>query len=560
MSAFEAAAHALGGWLLTTGWQASVLIVLVLAAQKLAGAHLAPRFRHALWLLVVLRLALPDLPPFPTSLFGLLPATLTVPPRARAAVMTLVGAWLLVALFLAARIAWRTYRLATRVGPKRPVTRPDVIELLEDCKQELGVHVPMNVVQSEDVRSPALLGFLRPRLLLPERLLESFDREALRFLFLHELSHAKRRDILVNWLATAVHVVHWWNPLVAYALARMRAEREIATDAAVLAHEPEASGRRYGDTLIRLLEFSSARELLPGTAGVLEDRSELERRVTMIVQHRRNPRRGTALFAGLVLALGLTTLTRAAAPPAPSDDVATAAAERALQPWIAALDARDYARTWEDASPAFKQAITAEDWAKACAGAYDTLGAVRAREPLTKTVSGTLPGAPDGWYAVFQYKTAFEKAPDTIETYTMKLDTTDGQPRTQNGTWRVVGHGVHPNVGDPAVHHALDHWLALVDAKQYAQSWDEAAPDFRAQIARGDWAQAVRQARGAFGDLHGRKVATAVEQGTRPGAKPGRYVVVQTNATFEKKASAVETVTLQMAPDGQWRVVGYFIR
>jgi bla regulator protein BlaR1 len=65
-----------------------------------------------------------------------------------------------------------------------------------------------------------------------------------------------------------VHVVHWWNPLVAYALGRMRAEREIATDAAVLAHEPEASGRRYGDTLIRLLEFSSAPGFLPGTAGV----------------------------------------------------------------------------------------------------------------------------------------------------------------------------------------------------------------------------------------------------------------------------------------------------
>ena len=79
------------------------------------------------------------------------------------------------------------------------------------------MHVPMTVVQSPEIASPALLGFLRPRLLLPERLLESFDRDALRLLFLHEIAHAKRRDILVNWLATAVHVVHWWNPLVAYA-------------------------------------------------------------------------------------------------------------------------------------------------------------------------------------------------------------------------------------------------------------------------------------------------------------------------------------------------------
>jgi hypothetical protein len=42
-------------------------------------------------------------------------------------------------------------------------------------------------------------------------------------------------------------------------------------------------------------------------------------------------------------------------------------------------------------------------------------------------------------------------------------------------------------------------------------------------------------------------MATLVEQGNLPGAKPGRYVVAQTNASFEKKASATETVTLQLA-------------
>jgi beta-lactamase regulating signal transducer with metallopeptidase domain len=553
----SALAGTLGAWLVTTGWQASVLIVLVLAVQKLAGDRLAPRFRHALWLLVVLRLALPDLPASPLSVFVLVPTELPRAPRAAAA--ALVAVWLAVAVFLGARIAWRAYRLTTRVGRQRPVTRPDVIELLEDCKQELGVHVPMNVVQSADVRSPALLGFLRPRLLLPERLLETFDRQALRLLFLHELSHAKRRDILVNWVATAVHVVHWWNPLVAYALARMRAEREIATDAAVLSHEPEAAGR-YGDTLIRLLEFSAEHELLPGSAGVLEDRSELERRVTMIARHHRSRRPGAALFAALALALGLTTLTRAASPPTPEHSTSTFAVEEDLQPWMAALDAGDTVRTWEDASSVFKEAITAEDWAKACAAAHETLGGLRSREPLTKSISGTLPGVPDGWYSVFQYKSVFEKAQDTVETFTLKLDTADGQRWTQTGTWRVIGHSVRPNFGDPAFHRALNDWLRLLDAKDYAKSWDEAAPDFRAQVARGDWSQKVRSARGAYGALVTRTVTGSVEQASLPGARPGRYVVAQTNASFEKKSSAVETVTLQLAPDGRWRVVGYFIQ
>lgn len=272
----------------------------------------------------------------------------------------------------------------------------------------------------------------------------------------------------------------------------------------------------------------------------------------MIVQHRRNPRRGSALFAGLVLALGLTTLTRAEAPPA-TGPTATDAAELALEPWRAALDAQDYAKTWEEASPVFRQAITADEWAKTAAAAYDQLGAVRSREPLTQTVSDSLPGAPDGRYAVLQYRTAFEKVPSAVETFTLRLD-------PASGAWRVVGRNVRPGVQDPVVQRSLDQWLALVDAKDYARSWDEAAPDFRAQIARGDWSQSVRTARGAYGELRTRQVLALVEQGALAGARPGRYVIAQTNASFEKKASAVETVTLQLAPDGRWRVVGYFIQ
>src|SRR5215468_2042772 len=56
--------------LLKTSAQASILIVLVLAAQWACGRRLQPRWRCALWLLVLLRLALPWTIPSPASLFN----------------------------------------------------------------------------------------------------------------------------------------------------------------------------------------------------------------------------------------------------------------------------------------------------------------------------------------------------------------------------------------------------------------------------------------------------------------------------------------------------------
>src|SRR5277367_2656481 len=70
MSALES----IFSWVLTASWQASVLALLVLVAQATLGRRLNPRWRYALWLLVVLRLVLPSLPESPFSLFRFAPA------------------------------------------------------------------------------------------------------------------------------------------------------------------------------------------------------------------------------------------------------------------------------------------------------------------------------------------------------------------------------------------------------------------------------------------------------------------------------------------------------
>jgi beta-lactamase regulating signal transducer with metallopeptidase domain len=49
-------------WLLRASWQAALLALLVLAAQWAFQKRLTARWRYALWLLVLARLALPAAP------------------------------------------------------------------------------------------------------------------------------------------------------------------------------------------------------------------------------------------------------------------------------------------------------------------------------------------------------------------------------------------------------------------------------------------------------------------------------------------------------------------
>ena len=103
-------------------------------------------------------------------------------------------------------------------------------------------------------------------------------------------------------------------------------------------------------------------------------------------------------------------------------------------------------------------------------------------------------------------------------------------------------------------------WLALVDATQYGQSWDEAATLFKSAVTKQEWEKAARSARAPLGVLKSRTFKTATFTRSLPGAPDGEYVVIQFDTQFENKAAALETVTPMRERDGSWKVSGYYIR
>ena len=107
---------------------------------------------------------------------------------------------------------------------------------------------------------------------------------------------------------------------------------------------------------------------------------------------------------------------------------------------------------------------------------------------------------------------------------------------------------------------AAESWLSLIDSGEYSESWNEAAQIFKQKVSLQQWNSALESVRIPLGKLKSRRLKTATCTETLPGAPDGKYVVIQYETTFDKKKSAIETVTPMMEKDGQWRVSGYFIR
>lgn len=99
-------------------------------------------------------------------------------------------------------------------------------------------------------------------------------------------------------------------------------------------------------------------------------------------------------------------------------------------------------------------------------------------------------------------------------------------------------------------------WIALVDAGQYAESWQAAGKLFQANMPQQNWVQALTSARTPLGKATSRQMTGHEAKTDIPGAPAGQYALVGFATNFEAQQDIIETVTLYLE-DGSWKVVGY---
>ncbi len=107
-------------------------------------------------------------------------------------------------------------------------------------------------------------------------------------------------------------------------------------------------------------------------------------------------------------------------------------AQASAQSWLALTDSGKYAESWQEASTAFKTAVTQSKWVEQLTPVRTPLGKVLSRKLKSATYMKNPPGAPDGEYVVIQYDTSFENKNEAVETITPMLD--------KDGKWRVSGY------------------------------------------------------------------------------------------------------------------------
>ena len=182
--------------------------------------------------------------------------------------------------------SFRYFKIRNILNRALPVEEGPVRIALEKGCMKLGRENPPRLYLSRDSTCPFLLGFFRPVIVLPSKIVESMNEDELHDILLHELLHWTRLDVPAGWLQIVIQGVFWFHPFIWLANSRIRHERECACDEAVILQQ-NASPERYGESLLKcLLSAKGKSPAGPGLPGIFERHSSIRSRLEEIMKPR----------------------------------------------------------------------------------------------------------------------------------------------------------------------------------------------------------------------------------------------------------------------------------
>jgi len=126
-------------------------------------------------------------------------------------------------------------------------------------------------------------------------------------------------------------------------------------------------------------------------------------------------------------------------------------------------------------------------------------------------------------------------------------------------TGRAIGDPVAPDPVSAATL-ASDHFLAVIDAGNFGESWKGAAEVFKLGVSQADWITDLEAIHAKLGKTTMRELKTTQFSTTLRGAPAtGEYVTVSYLTKFANAPLATETLIVSKEADGEWRIAGYNI-
>jgi bla regulator protein BlaR1 len=218
--------------------------------------------------------------------------------------------WLVIVLVFTVYTVWLNIVFAVKVRSyytKMEDTR--INGILKSCMDTMKIRQKIVLLTTKKLRTPSLYVIRKPKILVSKEYMDQLSDMEIEYIFLHELSHYKRKDIVINWILALLQIVYFFNPLIWYAFFKIHEDKEIACDAEALRYIHEEDYQSYGNTIIKLIRLFSESNFIPATAGIGKNKSSYKRRILMISKFKKSKWTSTLLTVILIIIVAAAGLT-----------------------------------------------------------------------------------------------------------------------------------------------------------------------------------------------------------------------------------------------------------
>ncbi|MFD2165542.1 TonB family protein [Thalassotalea euphylliae] len=193
-------------------------------------------------------------------------------------------AWLIWVAFLTVRLLLDVAGVQRLPYHSHLAPEPEMLAKFAQLAKQIGLNRVPKLVISLKAEVPMAIGWLKPAVLMPAKMVMGLTQEQLEMLLLHELAHIRRHDYLVNFLQTLVEILLFFHPAVHWIAKHMRQEREYCSDDIAVSHcgNPVAYAHTLTDTAAICKGHHHA--TIP-TMAMAASGGDLKERVVRLVNH-----------------------------------------------------------------------------------------------------------------------------------------------------------------------------------------------------------------------------------------------------------------------------------
>lgn len=321
-------------WLISTTLFGSIIGLLILVIKKIFNDKLSAHWHLAIWLILIIKIFLPNLPSSDLSFFNLMPDITRTYDSNESQILdeknnspstientdattyelaevielivvennfnkyksSLIYIWIVGMVCFFTIHLFGYLRFLNAICKLEEESNKVVLKLVNSVSEKIGLKSQVRVIKGGT--SPGVFGFIRTTVQLPE-VYTIDEKEQILF---HEFTHIKYGDLWLNLFITALNCLFWFNPIIWLCCKEAKKDIEVLCDDRVI--RINGDRKKYAETLLKVAIYRP--KPIPLTSSMYNGEKEIVRRIKRVSKYRKS---GKILAVASIVFFSILTVT-----------------------------------------------------------------------------------------------------------------------------------------------------------------------------------------------------------------------------------------------------------